>query len=212
MVETVLMLPLLLLMLSGLLEFGFALNQYLNILDAAREGARYASDGDPNIRDSVTDCSSIDFYMKTACLVEQTAAPVTLDPATDDVVLSIFQVVTGTVWARLPDLPVDDPPGGVETAGEWHRYGMGGACSGNDCNPSRFCAADSDCAVPGTIDIRPLLDPAAPNTAVLVVEIFYGYKQILKLPWVTTFVPDPIELHTYTIVPLPAAEYKFPPP
>ena len=55
-------------MLTGLLEFGFALNQYLNALDAAREGARYASDGDPLLRESANlDCGTTgDFYMQAA--------------------------------------------------------------------------------------------------------------------------------------------------
>ena len=37
-------------MLSGLIEFGFMLNYYLDVIDAARESARFAADGDP-IRD-----------------------------------------------------------------------------------------------------------------------------------------------------------------
>jgi Big-like domain-containing protein len=46
--------PVLAILLSGMIEFGFALNQFLNILDAAREGARFGSDGDPTIRASCT--------------------------------------------------------------------------------------------------------------------------------------------------------------
>src|SRR5574341_717189 len=54
-VELALLLPVLAIMLSGLIEFGFALNQFLNILDAAREGARFGADGDPTLRASCTD-------------------------------------------------------------------------------------------------------------------------------------------------------------
>ena len=51
-----------------------------------------------------------------------------------------------------------------------------------------------------------MLDPNAPNTAVVLVEVFYNYNQLLKLPWITAFVPDPQRLHSYTIIPVPAAE------
>jgi Flp pilus assembly protein TadG len=50
-VEIAILFPLLLMLISGLVEFGFLLNQYLNLLDGAREAARFASDGDPFIRD-----------------------------------------------------------------------------------------------------------------------------------------------------------------
>ncbi len=52
--------PVLAIMLSGLIEFGFALNQFLNILDAAREGARFGADGDPTLRASCTEIPGVD--------------------------------------------------------------------------------------------------------------------------------------------------------
>ena len=64
------------------------------------------------------------------------------------------------------------------------------------CNPSHFTSDQ----------IQALLDPTAPNTAVVLVEVFYNYNQLLKLPWITAFVPDPQRLHSYTIIPVPAAE------
>ena len=44
-IETALIIPVLLIVLSGLLEFGFLLNDYLAMQDAARNAARFASDG-----------------------------------------------------------------------------------------------------------------------------------------------------------------------
>ena len=46
------LLPVLLIMISGLIEFGIMLNYYLDLIDAAREAARWASDADP-IRDPI---------------------------------------------------------------------------------------------------------------------------------------------------------------
>jgi len=40
----------------------------------------------------------------------------------------------------------------------------------------------------------------------VLVEIYYDYNQVLSLPWITAFVPDPIPVHTYAIMPLVAAE------
>ncbi len=207
-VEIAILFPLLLMLLSGLVEFGFLLNQYLNLLDGAREAARFASDGDPFMRDPTNqNCSASlgaitnDFYNQAACLAEQVALPIRLDSAKDDVVISAFGVANGAVVARYPTNP-QDPPTGTETPGEWHLFGYGGACSpmADNCNPSKFSNAR----------INSYLSNAAPNTGVLLVEIYYDYNQILALPWITAFVPDPIHVYTYAIMPLVAAEPDVP--
>src|SRR4030067_617389 len=41
------MLPVLLIMLSGLVDYAILLNYYLDIIAAARDAARFAADGDP---------------------------------------------------------------------------------------------------------------------------------------------------------------------
>jgi hypothetical protein len=262
-VELALVMPVLLMLMSGLLEFGFALNQYLNALDAAREGARYGADGDPTSRDMVTVGStkvvtdgvdigsSVDYYRLASQVALNTMAPVPLNPATDDVVISVFRVLNGVVFGRWPycggqGKPYDatnsacpnDPPyldhGGnwPETQGEWHLYGRGSQCGDANSHLDQTgegILADGCGAAPvpgttayGTCDpntdltchpshftrdqIQAVLDPTAPNTAVVLVEVFYDYNQILKLPWITAFVPDPVKLHSYTIIPVPAAE------
>ena len=202
-VELAILFPLLLMMLSGLVEFGFLLNQYLNLLDGAREAARFASDGDPFIRDSNQNCSvslgaiTNDFYNQAACLAQQVALPIRLDSGRDDIVISAFGVADGVVVARYPASP-QDPPAGAETAGEWHLLGYGGGCdpTADSCNPSKFTSGR----------INSFLSGSAPNTGILLVEIYYDYDQVLALPWITAFVPDPIHIHTFAIMPLVAAE------
>jgi len=202
-VEIAILFPILLMLLSGLVEFGFLLNQYLNLLDGAREAARFVSDGDPFIRDTNLNCDpklgqiTIDFYRQASCLAQQVALPIKLDPSSDDVVISAFGVADGSVVARYPTTP-NDPPTGTETPGEWHQYGYGSNCQPADanCNPSQFTNAE----------INTYLSGAAPNTGIVLVEIYYDYHQILALPWITAFVPDPIKVHTYAIMPLVAAE------
>ena len=83
MVELALLFPLLLILLSGLIEFGFILNEYLSVMDAARNAARFASDGLYYEHDNTSTvigsmenynavCQSTrHFYRQTACLVNQ---------------------------------------------------------------------------------------------------------------------------------------------
>ncbi|HEB65641.1 MAG TPA: hypothetical protein ENJ02_08880 [Chloroflexi bacterium] len=91
-VEMTVLLPILLLLLSGLIEFGFMFNEYLSIQDAVRNAARFASDSDYTAAETVDPtgdlpcdgyppndifpkqlcCSrTTDFYRQTACLVNQ---------------------------------------------------------------------------------------------------------------------------------------------
>jgi TadE-like protein len=191
MVEFMIIVPVLLVMLSGLMEFGFLLNEYLDLLDGAREAARFASDNNP-FTDTYTE--NTPFYVNAAMLAEQTLSPVSLcedvdgsgscpDSPSDiihgDVVISVFGVARiggSTTIQRFP-LP----------AGEGSRYGK---------ETSGFTTAD----------INAMLDPNSPNTGIVVVEVFYDYPQKFKLPWITPFVPDPIKVRSTTIMPLVAAE------
>ncbi len=91
-VEMTVLLPILLLLLSGLIEFGFMLNEYLSVQDAVRNAARFASDSDFTAAETVDATGDLpcdgtpgndvfpqqlccnrttDFYRQTACLVNQ---------------------------------------------------------------------------------------------------------------------------------------------
>ena len=43
------------------------------------------------------------------------------------------------------------------------------------------------------------------NRGFIAVEAFFCHDQVLGLPVLTNFVPDPLMIHAYTIMPLPAA-------
>ncbi len=127
-VELALFLPILLILLSGLVEFGFGLNRYINVVEAAREGARYGVDGDPTERDLVphsgnpailvanTNCAdpdgggaltaTTDYYAKIACVVEQAALPIVFNPAQDDIIITVARVYRDP----LCDEPSPPPP------------------------------------------------------------------------------------------------------
>ena len=183
MVEFLVVLPILLIMISGLIEFGFLLNYYLDLIDGARDGARFGANVDPLlIDDHVNDCVNTTWlYRLVPCVVMQSLAPqVVLDPTSDDIVISAFSVAGGLVTARFPD------------ADGW-------SLSGN--HVSEFTTAEIDA----------LLDPAAPNTGVVMVEVFYDYSMVMALPWITAFVPNPVVLHAYTIMPNTYVEPTPPP-
>lgn len=242
-VEIAILFPVLLVLLSGLLEFGFVLNEYLTLQDAVRNAARFSSDSDFTVtdgtantavcadsvtgfprepcckgRDSLTGTSygdgqgTVDFYRQTSCAVNdelnQMAPDISLnclaqvgplcywgiidpdsgDPgAKDDIVISVFSVnklLNGT--SQIVRF------GGAQGWSYAEHY-IGYATRNQD---SRF-AND---------DMIARMDTNAPNTGYLLVEAFYNYDQKLKLPWITAFVPDPILLHAFTIMPLTSAE------
>src|SRR5687768_5497362 len=52
MVEIAIALPLLLMLFSGMVEFGFMLNTYLSLIDATRQTARFYSNVNPFMEDA----------------------------------------------------------------------------------------------------------------------------------------------------------------
>jgi len=178
-VEFAVLLPLLVMMLSGLIEFGFMLNYYLDLIDAARESARFAANDDPLHNDAtgVYQDPNPGFYLRAQTVTLQSltigsGGQITLNPAVDDVVISAFSAAGGIVLERFPS-------------------GTG--------EVSLYSNKTSELDV--TTDINPALDPAAPNTGMVAVEIFYDYNMILGLPWIRAFVPDPVTLYAYSIMP-----------
>ena len=98
-VELAIVLALLLFMVIAIVEYGFLLNQYLNILDGGREAARQASLADPFLSNGSIDPT---FFPNVGALVDNFLLPIHLDPTLDDVVISFFSV-NGTSAVRFPD-------------------------------------------------------------------------------------------------------------
>ncbi|MFH2103184.1 MAG: TadE/TadG family type IV pilus assembly protein [Chloroflexota bacterium] len=170
-VELMLVVLLLALLLAGVVEFGFLINQYMHLMDAARESARFSSSSSPFRPDGSMEPV---FYEIAAQVATNVMDPIALDPARDDVVISVF-TVSGTSITRFPD------------ADGWSLYGN---------RASRFTSAEVMSRIPGT----------APGAGVLVVEVFYSYDHVLDLPVFSDIVPNPIQVHSYTIMPISAAE------
>lgn len=193
-VELTLVLGLLLFMVLAIIEYGFMLNGYLVIMDAARDATRQGSLANPFYE---ADPSQLDpnFFIRPnrslpvsptnpagiADLVESGLLPMELDcESGDDIVISFFSV-SGSEAVLFP------------YAGGWSW--SNGHCAGVN-HVTQF--------PPGNVSA--LLNPSAPATGVLVVEIYYNYHQVLNLPLFSNVVPNPIPLYTYAIMPLSAAE------
>jgi hypothetical protein len=196
-VETALLFPVLLIVLSGLVEFGFLLNEYMALQDAARNAARFAADGLFYQVDVDHNCATTrDFDRQTSCLVNQELAQerplvkVEVANGHDDVLISAFSIVSssggGSVSARHPAAMGESGWSmALDTVG-WKKRNQ----------VSRFPTSAVEARLLG----------GAPSTGMVLVEIFYDYNQKLKLPWITAFVPDPYNLHAYAFMPLVSAE------
>ncbi len=189
-VEVAIAFPILIMLFTGMVEFGFILNFYLSLLDATRDSARLYSGGDPFTwnPDIVKNPRGADeFYYETAFLVQRTLDPliddasyrgrrIVLDPLLDDVIVSVYSSNGTTTLPR-------------RAAGPYHLFSNGRYVS-------IFTATDiANTRVSG-----------APNAGVLMVEVHYNYHHVLSLPWMTAFLPNPLHLRAYTIMPIRAAE------
>jgi hypothetical protein len=200
-VEFTIMLPVIMLLLSGLIEFGFLLNNYLDLIDAARDVARVAADDDP-VHDctgafhptparspSDPDCGEpifepYGFYWRAGGALDDLLRgnrEVTISETDgDDLVISIFTVSGGSVMRY--------PPAFNDT-----RCDQGG-----DLGFSRYCNQHSALS---TADVAAKVDALAPGSGFVLVELYFNYHMKLGLPWITAFVPDPVLLHAYAIMP-----------
>lgn len=187
-VEFTVLLPVLLMMLSGLIEFGFMLNYYLDLIDAAREAARWAAGGDPLRNPAGAYFEPYwPFYVgpnsvqqiTLQSLATSSDGRITIDCATDDIIISAFGVDNGLVG----------PPPGLQGRRFPSGWPDGFKLCANGLK-SAFTNAQIEARLMG-----------APDSGLVLVEIYYSYDMVLALPWITAFVPNPIRLHAYSIMP-----------
>ena len=195
-VELMLVTLILALMLTGVVEFGFLLNSYLKLIDGAREGARFMNVGVAFDSAGVT---NQEFYLKAAIETMRVMSPVVLDGNRgDDIVISVF-TVSGPSIRRWPDgLPNGWSLCDNNTDPYLQIYNDLDTANWNSCtvHASHFTTAQ----------VMGLMDSMAPASGVLVVEIYYNYPQMLKLPVFEQVIPDPIPVFTYAVMPLSSAE------
>lgn len=215
--ELAIVLPVLLILLLGMVEVVVFIGRYLDVLDLTREAARFSSARDPFVVSVGTPtCSDEDyynFYYNTACIFSPPANStactdsnfcnglnpyVYVDPAVDDVIITVFTV------QRDSDLSAVHP-----NPAPW-------ALSDHDADPTNNANWTKDCD--GNVvrsapyytetNVQALLSGAdeLPNRGYVAVEVFYCHAQVLGIPLLSDFIADPIQIHAYTIMPLPAAQ------
>jgi len=214
-VELALILPILLIMILGMIEVAFFIGRYLDMLDLTREAARFASVRDPF--SGVTgdqNCSTPDlfeFYYDTSCVFSPPAnSSACTDPnfcngmnsntyintALDDVLITVYTVNNNRVTNVWPS------PSGYwalsdHDADTLHNNNWKYDCQGNQTATTPYYTAD---VVNNSLSLS-----APPNEGFVAVEFYYCYEQVLGLPFITIFIPDPLRIHAYTLMPLPAA-------
>jgi hypothetical protein len=221
MVEMALAFPILLLVLVGTIEIGKYFNDYLTLLDATREGARYAADGDyahavepPLVSNSCDD----DVYRQAACLVIQNMHGIKFNPATDDIVVSAVSVGTdGQVKYRFPRACTDPvPPTGmyqlcnsnVSTSEHGWSYCKNVIQQGSpDPEVDNYRGPCQETASRiSNAQIQADMGTSMPNSGMVIAEIYYTHHQFLGLiPPGLAFLPDQVRMYAYTIMPMPSA-------
>ncbi len=183
-VEIALTLPLLLMLLSGLAEFGLMLNYYLSLVDTSREVARLFSNYDHEFVDPDTGNS---FYVSAA---EQVI--VILEPSDTKDTTRKIKIRENLIDPEINHdneiiISVYSISGSNATLLNEHHW------SGRQV--SHFDETKVNNRIAGS----------APNSGALVVEIFYTYEEILKLPWMPLDDNKTI-LYAYTFMPQSSSE------
>lgn len=199
-VEFAITLPMLLILFSGLVEFGFALNYYLSLLDATREAARLYSNStpfNPDTGDPATGVEDPAFYSNVAAEVyanlDPTVRPgnesyqgrrIVLDPTKDDIIVSAFGWDT-TDPGNLIRYP-------ATVTFPFRQWGNSTSKFTDTMILDRFQQTQAD--YPGS----------STNAGLLLVEVHHYYNPLLVRLWLRT----PLLMRAYTIMPFSSVEPK----
>jgi hypothetical protein len=196
-VELMLVALILAFLLAGVVEFGFLLNNYLHVLDGAREAARFSAN---SVAINDQGASIQEFYISTTIQTLRVTSPVELvGNNQDDIVISVFSVA-GTSITRFPD---NDGWSLCANYGDQLFYPPYQSVAALDATDWNSCTIRSSAF--SVTDVQSLMDAAAPPSGILIVEVFYNYPQILGLPVFSDFL-NPIPVYTYSVMPLSSAE------
>jgi hypothetical protein len=198
MVEFAILLPILIMLFSGMVEFGFMLNTYLSLLDSTRQAARQFSNSTPFFLDTNTNTVVDDpnFYSDCALAVKDILAPpadpnarqIVLNSSSgDDVLVSVLSVTVDTNTNSITT--IQRHPDGYQFYSLYNNQ----LTSYDDASIASYMTQN------GTPPVQ---------TGILIVEVYYGYKGVLHLPWLDMFMStsSPIRLHASTVMPLVSAK------
>ncbi len=202
-VELALILPVLLMLSAGLVEIGFYVYSYLTLLDLTREAARFASLRDPftldvdggTLPDDACSDSVLHYYFDTACIILDPGFNPTLpfDTNIDDITISVLTISGNVVTNRWP----------ADGDGVWSLSTASNAWAGSE-SWTKDCAGNVVRSEPffTNAELVSRFQAGAPtNKGLVIVEAYYCYHQVLNLPLLSDFLPNPIRMHAYSIMP-----------
>jgi hypothetical protein len=207
-VELALIIPTLLLLIAGMVEVGFFAYSYLDAIELTREAARFASQRDPfhlnSPGSSLPDAACADlfthYYFDTACVILDTGfnSGLVFDTEIDDVTISVFTVAGNNVTNRWP----------ADGDGVWSLSTASDLWSGSE-SWTKDCEGNVISTEPfyTNVEVESVFRIGAPlDKGLVLVEVYYCYEQVLNLPILSDFIPNPIRLHAYTIMPVSKAK------
>lgn len=215
-VEFALLLPILLLIFLGFIELVFFVARYNDAIYLARQASRFASVRDPFAASASGDlnCSTtgdFNFFYDTACIFSPVPTSTTcsdpnfcngfsgyydLNMTTDDILITVFSAANHLVISQFPtDGPWVLSNNDTDTA---HNNNWQNDChGGTDPAKSPFFTDD-------TVNSY-LRGDSVPENGFVAVEAYICYPQVLGMPILSDIIPNPIPIHVYSIMPLPAA-------
>lgn len=146
---------------------------------------------------------------------------VVINSETDDVIISVYTIsgsLVTDVWPQAgkpppkPFYPVELPSGywalsdhdaNTDANGNWQRD-----CQGNvvQTEPYYTAARVQASIIPASVGPEGTPTPGSPPTKGFVaVEFYYCYHHVLNIPVISQLIPNPLRIHAYTLMPLPAA-------
>jgi hypothetical protein len=186
--------------------------------------------------DDIKDCDdTLNFFRVAACTTVDGLAPIVLvpgtglrtntagtcanpEPAQDDIVISIF----GTrVWdddsnsttpkivsvTRFDNNTINSSSG--TAVGELvadNSSSSDGAESGWSYMEDQHSGVGGMCSTVTTAEVQSFLLNTAPNTGIVLIEVFFNHDQVFDMPGFGDVIPNPILLHAYAFFPLVSAE------
>lgn len=197
-VEFAITLPVLILLFSGMVEFGFMLNTYLSLQDALRVAARKYSIENPFAKDSSGNViDNLAFYQGAAQTVVDELMPpngarqVPVDQSRDNILVSAITISVDE--STTPDT-IDSITRHPEDSEFYKLY--------SDTSPTTLFG---DTEITNYVTAN---GSVPVDAGLLIIEIYYSYEGVLGLPWTNPFFSQakPAMLYSSTIMPLVSAK------
>jgi Flp pilus assembly protein TadG len=198
-VELAITLPVLILLFSGMVEFGFMLNTYLSLQDAVRAAGRIYSNENHMVKVNGSPVDNLPFYEDAAQAVVDTLMPpddaaarqVLVDQTRDNVLISVITISVD----EAPDPDAIDAITRHPANSQFFKLypATNPDTTYSDTRIEEYITGD------GSIPV---------DAGLLIIEIYYSYEGVLHLPWTEPFFSEenPAMLYNSTIMPLVAAK------